>query len=94
MRLLRRAGEERERGPLAGTRRGLEADLPPAEVDALRQLALINDRLLVSPYPGLNAPVVLSSWDRQLRLETVDDPRLLEFITAYTGRSPEPIGSC
>ncbi len=70
------------------------ADLPLAEVDALRQLALVNDRLLVSPYPDLEAPVVLSSWDRQLRLETVDAPRLLAFITAYSGHSPEPNATC
>jgi len=69
-------------------------DLPLAQVDALRQITVINDRLLVSPYPGLDAPVVLSTWDRQLRLDSVDDPRLLEFITAYAGQSPEPNATC
>lgn len=69
-------------------------DLPPAQVDALRQLAFIDDRLLVSPFPGLDAPVVLSSWDRQLRLDSVDDPRLLAFVAAYAGQSPEPTATC
>jgi hypothetical protein len=71
-----------------------QPDLPPVEVDALRQLTLVNDRLLISPYPGLDAPIVLSTWDRQLRLETVDDPRLFEFIDAYTGQAPEPGANC
>ena len=65
-----------------------------SEVDALRQLTLVNDRLLISPYPGLDAPIVLSTWDRQLRLDTVDDPRLFEFIDAYTNQAPEPNASC
>lgn len=69
-------------------------DLPSAEVDALRQIAFIDDRLLVSPYPDLDAPVVLSSWDRQLRLDSVDDSRLLDFIAAYAGQSPEPDATC
>lgn len=71
-----------------------QLDLPPVEVDALRQLVLVNDRLLVSPYPGLDAPIVLSTWDRQLRLDTVDDPRLFEFIDTYTGQAPEPGANC
>ena len=69
-------------------------DLAPVEIDALRLLTLVNDRLLISPYPGLDAPVVLSTWDRQLRLDTVDDPRLFEFTDDYSGRSPEPSGAC
>lgn len=69
-------------------------DLPAAETDALRQLTLVNDRLLVSPYPGLDAPIVLSSWDRQLRLESVDDPRLFAFIDAYSDQAPEPGVTC
>src|SRR5829696_10428061 len=48
-----------------------QPDLPPAEVDALRQLTLVNNRLLISPYPGLDSPIVLTTWDRQLRLDTV-----------------------
>ncbi len=69
-------------------------DLPPAQVDALRQIAFIDDRLLISPFPDLDAPVVLSTWDRQLRVDSVDDPRLLDFIAAYAGQSPEPAATC
>lgn len=38
---------------------------------------------IMSPYPGLDSPVVLTSWERQLRLDSVDDPRIQEFVDAY-----------
>ncbi|MGV8886416.1 MAG: DUF3105 domain-containing protein [Microbacteriaceae bacterium] len=39
--------------------------------------------MVVSPYPGLQAPIVASAWGYQVELEGVDDPRLDLFITKY-----------
>lgn len=72
-------------------------DLPENEVETLRALTS-NTYILVSPWGGddLPAPVVASAWNRQLRLETADDPRLTAFVTAFrSGRqSPEPGAPC
>ncbi|MEU9885350.1 DUF3105 domain-containing protein [Sphaerisporangium sp. NPDC051011] len=57
-------------------------DLPKADVDKLKAL-VTTDYLLLSPYPGLKVPVVASSWNHQLELTGVDDPRLARYIAKY-----------
>jgi hypothetical protein len=57
-------------------------DLAPAQVTKLKELAA-GDYMLLSPYPGLSAPVVASSWNHQLKLNSADDPRLPKYITKY-----------
>jgi hypothetical protein len=57
-------------------------DLPAADVQRLRALAS-DDYMLLSPFPGLPAPVVASSWNNQIRLTGADDPRLPQFIRTY-----------
>ncbi|MBH0777358.1 DUF3105 domain-containing protein [Nocardia bovistercoris] len=37
---------------------------------------------LMSPYPGLDAPISLQSWGHQLKLDSPDDKRINQFITA------------
>ena len=51
---------------------------------------------IVSPYPGLPAPVVISAWSAQVQLDGVDDPRLKEFVQKYwkAATAPEPGASC
>jgi hypothetical protein len=41
--------------------------------------------LILSPYPGLPAPVVASAWGAQLRLRGPGDPRLAAFVTHFAG---------
>ena len=63
----------------------------------LRQLAVGQPYVLVTPWPdGLPTPVVASAWGRQLRAESVSDPRLREFIRAFQEgpQSPEPGAPC
>ena len=51
--------------------------------------------VIVSPYPGLDSPIVLSSWGRQLRLDAVDDTLIDQFYRAFRDRTaPEPGASC
>jgi hypothetical protein len=57
-------------------------DLPADQVQALRNVAS-DDLMLLSPYPGLKAPVVASSWNHQIVLEGASDPRLRTFIEQY-----------
>ncbi len=70
-------------------------DLPGPQVSRLRSLAR-QSHVLVSPYPGLPAPVVASAWGRQVQLESADDPRLQQFLTQFRQgpQTPEPGASC
>jgi hypothetical protein len=80
---------------------------PKSEVDALR--AFVERQSVVTPgqtssryidltpYPGLPAPVVASSWGFQLRLTSPTDPRLQEFVTKFRASktyTPEYGGPC
>ncbi len=70
-------------------------DLPAADVEKL--VGEVPDTyMVVSPFEGLDAPVVASAWGTQLKLTGVDDPRLAEFIKAYRQgpQTPEPGASC
>ncbi|WP_436794094.1 DUF3105 domain-containing protein [Actinospongicola halichondriae] len=71
-----------------------EADV---DVDALVALAAErSDRVIVSPYPGLAAPVVAVAWERRLEVDSADDPRLGEFLDTYVNgaAAPEPAVTC
>ena len=64
-------------------------------------LATLQDRIpdtyaVLSPYPGLDAPVVVSAWGAQLKLTGVDDKRLDGFIQKYwqSPDAPEPGAPC
>jgi hypothetical protein len=69
---------------------------PDTDVD----LSALEDALpqngILSPYPGLDAPVVVTVWGRQLGLSGADDPRLELFIRTFGGgeTAPEPFASC
>jgi hypothetical protein len=73
-------------------------DLAAEDVDVLRELAQDEDEVLAAPYEGLDpdVAVVASSWARQLTLESVDDPRLEEFVEEYQNgdQHPEPGVPC
>ena len=69
--------------------------LSDSEIETLRNEAPSTYSVL-SPYPGLPAPVVISAWSAQVQLDGVDDPRLEQFIQKYwkSGNAPEPGASC
>lgn len=57
-------------------------DLPAEQIAALREYGT-ERYVLVSPYPGQEAPVVATAWRLQLKLDGPDDPRLREFVDAF-----------
>ena len=73
-----------------------DPDLPQDQKEELRQIVESQDCLLASPYPDLPTPVVASAWGKQLRLQSVDEPGLREFIQAYRkgSQTPEPGAPC
>jgi hypothetical protein len=60
-----------------------DPDLPQDEIDTLEQLGSQTDHRIVSPYPGLRSPIVVTAWGFQLDLESADDPRLMQFINTF-----------
>ncbi|WP_244927712.1 DUF3105 domain-containing protein [Nocardioides sp. W7] len=71
-------------------RSGLSDD----DVEVLADLLPQNG--ILSPYDDLPAPVVVTVWGRQLRLDGADDERLPLFIDEYAGgvTAPEPGVTC
>jgi len=73
-----------------------DPSLPEDQVDILRSRA-DQQFVLVSPYPGMDAPVIASVWGKQIKLDGADDSRLDAFIRQYRknpDNSPEPLGIC
>jgi hypothetical protein len=55
---------------------GRQSVLSPGSASGSRYVDL-------TPYPGLPAPIVASSWGFQLRLTSPTDPRLQEFVSKF-----------
>lgn len=73
-----------------------QPDLPQDQIDKLKDIAEGQDYILVSPFPGLDSPVVASTWNHQIKLDGANDPDLNRFINTYKQGSdtPEPGASC
>lgn len=66
------------------------------EVDRLRVLARSQPYVLLSPSSSNPAPIVLSSWGRQLEVQTATDYRINAFLRAFlmSPPAPEPGAPC
>ncbi len=78
-----------------------QPSLPSAQVTQLQQIAQANyvgaERyIIVSPYPGLPSPIVISAWGAQLSVNDASDSRLVDFIHHFAGggQGGEPGGAC
>ena len=73
-----------------------QPDLPQDQVRTLQNLAMGQSFILISPLEGIPAPVVASSWGRQLQLDSADDERLEQFVRTFrlSPLAPEPGASC
>jgi Protein of unknown function (DUF3105) len=65
------------------------------------QLATLKSKLpstyvVLSPFVGLPSPLVLTGWNHQLPLDSVDDPRIEQFFEEYwrNQNAPEPSAAC
>jgi hypothetical protein len=67
-----------------------------AELATIRDLVAQQAKVTATPYPGLDTPLVVSAWARQLRLDDPGDPRLVAFVEQYRNgpEAPEPWASC
>jgi len=67
------------------------------QVTALATKVTNKPYLMMSPYPGLDRPLSLQGWGRQLKLDDPADPRIDQFIGAVRGNrsiTPEPGATC
>lgn len=65
------------------------------ELKALRA-KLPSSYVVMSPFEGLDAPLVLSAWNAQLKLDSATDPRFEQFFDEYWRNQnvPEPTAVC
>jgi hypothetical protein len=73
-----------------------QPNLPQGQLNELRALAGSDDEVLVSPYPGLPSPVVVSAWERQMSIESAEAPLLVQAVRDIRDGldAPEPGGGC
>ncbi len=73
-----------------------QPDLDAEQVTALQDITRRSTHRLLSPYPGIDSPIIVSAWGYQLRLESADDVRLMQFILKYEQgeQTPEPGAVC
>lgn len=73
-----------------------QPDLPQDQIDKLKSITEGQDYILTSPYPGLDSPVVASTWNHQIKLDGANDKDLMRFINNYKqgADTPEPGASC
>lgn len=72
-----------------------QPELAADDVDRLEGHARRSRELIVSPYPGIADPIVLTAWGVQLRLDSATDERIDTFIRAYENQvAPENAAGC
>jgi hypothetical protein len=75
-----------------------QPDLPADQIAKLKDLADSQNYLLVSPFPGIPSPIVVTAWGHQMQVQTASDPRINQFIKAFknsqTNPPPEPGALC
>lgn len=68
-----------------------------AKEDVTNFVATIPDTfMVVSPYSGMDAPVVASAWGKQMKFDKLTDPKLAKFITDFRlgPQTPELGAAC
>ena len=65
-------------------------ELPQQQLEILRPYGNEN-YVMVSPYPGQDAPVIATSWRVQLQLNSADDPRLEQFVNEFKRSELAPL---
>jgi predicted small secreted protein len=58
-------------------------DLAETDKIKLRQMALSNPYILLSPYPSQDVNLILTAWEVQLKLNGLDDAKVEDFLKKY-----------
>ncbi len=76
-------------------------DLPPEQISKIKALfgqpfareGFSPNKALVAPRAANDAPIILSSWTRNLKLEAYDEEKMVEYYLRNIGKSPEAAAS-
>ncbi|MAZ30179.1 hypothetical protein CL655_02750 [bacterium] len=67
-------------------------NLDAESVSALEEIARKNSRsVILSPRAANDANIAVASWGRLMKLDAVDEERIIEFIRRNKNKSPEPL---
>lgn len=68
-----------------------KADLPQEQIDAIKSAfdATNVAKKIMAPRANLDVPVALTSWGYLLKLDTIDEVKITEFIKSNNDRAPE-----
>ncbi len=65
-------------------------DLPKNDVEKLKEIFnKMGGKTIITPRKEMDIPVALTSWGRILKLEKIDEKKILEFYEANYNRAPE-----
>ncbi|TFC24523.1 DUF3105 domain-containing protein [Cryobacterium sp. TMT1-3] len=72
-----------------------DPSIADAELETLKA-QLPSSYVILSPFEGIPAPIVLSGWNAQLQVDNANDPRIAEFFTEFwkSTNVPEDGASC
>lgn len=73
-------------------------DLPLSQVSAIKALffqpfskeKFTPSKVIVAPRATNSAPIVMSSWNRNMKLQVFDEAKMVEYYQRNVGKSPEP----
>ncbi|QXJ20084.1 DUF3105 domain-containing protein [Actinomadura graeca] len=70
--------------------------LAAAQLDRLKAKVAATDYTFLSPYPSLDAPIALTAWGRQVKIQDAGDQRVDAFLRAFVKgpQTPEPGAAC
>ena len=70
--------------------------LAAEDVETLQEQVADESYVLLTPYPDLQSPVVLTAWGVQLEVEDADDGRIADFVDTYQQgpQTPELGATC
>lgn len=73
-------------------RPGLDAD----DLDKLKKKVSDIDYTMLSPVPEQDAPIILTAWGKQVKVNDADDKRIDAFLKAFLKgpQTPEPGAAC
>lgn len=60
-----------------------QPDLAADQVQILQDITRRGTHRLLSPYPGIDSPIVITAWGYQLKLSDANDGRLMAFVNKY-----------
>ncbi len=65
----------------------------PDLVANLEGLALLDDHVVVAPYPLMEHRIALTAWERLLVMDAFDQAQAVEFVEAFAGVDHHPSGA-